>query len=79
MFKNSPMKNITSHRNQTMNLRYKSIDWFLPDLSLHQKGLLKKPTIQESNSLQTNKYDLRATILRKLVYCLEEMYKSVQN
>ena len=43
MLKNSPMKNLTSHRNQTTKLQCKSIDWFLPDLSLHQKGLLNNP------------------------------------
>ena len=43
MFKNSPMKNLTSRRNQTINLQCKSIDWFLPDLSLHRKGLLNNP------------------------------------
>ena len=40
MFKNSPVKNLTSHRNQAMNLRCKSVYWFLPDMSLHRRGLL---------------------------------------
>ena len=43
MFKNSTMKNLTLHRNQTLNLQCKSIDWFLTDVSLHWKGLLKNP------------------------------------
>ena len=37
------MEDLTPHRNQTMNLQCRSIDWFLSDLSLHQKGLLNSP------------------------------------
>ena len=41
--------------------------------------IIEQPRIQESNSLQTNKYDLRVNILSKLDYCLGKMYKSGQN
>ena len=40
MFKNPPMKNLISHGNQAINQQGKSIDRFLPDMSLHRKGLL---------------------------------------
>ena len=55
MFRNSPMKNLTSHRNQGITLQCKSIDWFLPDMSLHRKGLLNGPEYKIKIIYKTNK------------------------
>ena len=40
---NPPMKSLTFNRKQAINLQRKSIDWFLPDISFHRKGLLNSP------------------------------------
>ena len=55
IFKNSPMKNLTSHRSQAINLQYKSIDWFLPFMSLHRKGLLNNPKYKNKILYKTHK------------------------
>ena len=75
MFKNSQMENLILHRNQTINLQCKLIDWFLSDLSLHQKKLLNSPEYKHQILYKIYKYDLRVHILRKLESCLGKMYK----
>ena len=72
------MKNLTLYRNQksTCNAN-RLIGFYL--IESPPERIIEQPRIQESNSLQTNKYDLRVNILRKLDYCLGKMYKSVQN
>ena len=59
MFKNFPAENLTSYRNQTINLQCKSTDWFLSDLSLHQKGLLDSPEYKHQILYKTHKYDFK--------------------
>ena len=60
MFKNYSMENLAAYRNQTINLQYPSIDWFLPDLSLHLKGLLNSPGCKHQIHYKTHKYDLKS-------------------
>ena len=74
MFKNSPMKNLTSHVRETKQLT-RNANRFIES---PPERIIEQPRIQESNSLQTNKYHLRVNIICKLDYYLGKMYKSVQ-
>ena len=62
MLKNSPMKNLPSHRDQAINLQHKSIDWFLPNMSFHRKGLLNSPGYKNRILCKTHKQDLNKSI-----------------
>ena len=54
------MENLTRHRNQTINLQWTSIDRFLPDLSLHHKGLLNSLECKHQILYKTHNYDLKS-------------------
>ena len=75
MLKNSPMGNLTPHRNQTIDLQCTSIDWFRPNLSLHHKGLLNSPECKHQILYITHKYDFKGIHLHKLDSYQRKMYK----
>ena len=62
--KTPPIKSLISHRNQAINLRSKSIDRFLSDMSLHRKGLLNGPECKNKILYKTRKYSFYVTFLR---------------
>ena len=61
------------HRNQTINLQCKLIDWFQSNLSLYQ--FVNSPEYKNQILYKTHKYDLRVYILHALDSCLGKMFK----